>query len=162
MADVEQLMLKQYNLSSLDPWEWPAEKDQSDTSEDEGHAAAKRLTNRRSKARFSALERDLSVRSSVPGSQKNSQGIENLVQDDEPDPLGSGSTVVRMLRQRKLSVDEDLRLRMTYRTLRRSIQALNSFLTREPLPPVLHYFLTDHVHIAGSQHCNYRLIAARP
>ena len=67
---------------------------------------------RRSKSRYSALERAASDRRSVlPGSQRTGDGVENLVQKDEPDPLGSTESVVRILRQLGLPVTEDPKLR---------------------------------------------------
>jgi exocyst complex component 2 len=112
MADYERTVLDHYQLSTPFPTEWPAEKDQSDASEDE--EVPKSTRNgliRRSKSRYSALERSASDRKSlVPGSQKTGEGIENLVQKDEPDPLGSGDSVVRILRSQGLPVQDDIRL----------------------------------------------------
>ncbi|KAK3172918.1 hypothetical protein OEA41_006244 [Lepraria neglecta] len=109
----EHTILNHYNLTNPYPTSWPAEKDESDASDEE------RLINslskagiRRSKSRYSALERSGSDRRSlVPGSQKLRDGQENLVQKDEPDPLGGTDSVVRVLRQRGLPVEEDQRLK---------------------------------------------------
>ncbi len=65
-----------------------------------------------SRSRYSALERSASDRRSVlPGSQKTADGRANLVQKDEPDPLGGMNTVIQSLKQRGLPVDEDVRIR---------------------------------------------------
>ncbi|KAF4630561.1 hypothetical protein G7Y89_g7579 [Cudoniella acicularis] len=99
MTDYERTVLDHYQLSTAYPVEWPAEKDMSDASEDED-PKAKKSAMRRSKSRYSALERATSDRKSlVPGSQKTGDGIENLVQRDEPDPLGTTDSVVRLLKQ---------------------------------------------------------------
>ena len=107
----EHTILNHYNLTTPFPTAWPAEKDDSDASDIEPPADRKDGL-RRSKSRYSALERASSDRRSlVPGSQKLKDGQENLVQKDEPDPLGGNDTVVRILRHKGLPVEEDTRLR---------------------------------------------------
>lgn len=107
------MVLDHYQLPTAFPVEWPAEKDLSEPSDDEILPKSKRNgLLRRSKSRYSALERQASDRKSlVPGSQKTGDGIENLVQKDEPDPLGATDSVVRALRQKGLPVQEDIELR---------------------------------------------------
>ncbi len=108
MADFERSIVNHYNLSTPYPVEWPAELDASD----EELAPGKNLNARKSKSRYSALERSASDRRSViPGSQKTGDGRANLVQKDEPDPLGGMDSVVGVLKQRGLPVEEDVRLR---------------------------------------------------
>ena len=107
----EQTILNHYNLNSPYPTVWPAEKDDSDTSEEEKSSNNKNAM-RRSKSRYSALERSGSDRRSlVPGAERLKDGQENLVQRDEPDPLGGRDSVVRILRQKGLPVEEDTKLR---------------------------------------------------
>ena len=153
MADYDRALLTHYNLQTLQPHEWPPEKDDGSDSSDldpdntkkhnahGGIAAAgaggapfsptqdsnssgfqKGHLSRRSKSRYSALERGIRSRTSIPGSQKIGDGVENLVQKDEPDPLGlvgmSGGgrgerergSVVQVLREKGVPVDEDVRL----------------------------------------------------
>jgi|SRR5271168_3343339 len=113
MTDYERTVLDHYQLSTPYPLEWPAEKDLSDASEEEDAKPSRSDMVRRSKSRYSALERAASDRKShVPGSQKTGDGVENLVQKDEPDPLGSTDSVVKILRQQGLPVQEDTRLRL--------------------------------------------------
>ncbi|ERF70292.1 hypothetical protein EPUS_06333 [Endocarpon pusillum Z07020] len=108
MADFERSIVTHYNLSTPYPVEWPAELDESD----EEAAPANHPSARKSKSRYSALERSASDRRSViPGSQKTGDGRANLVQKDEQDPLGGTDSVVAVLKQRGLPVDEDARLR---------------------------------------------------
>jgi exocyst complex component 2 len=108
MSDFERSIVNHYNLSTPYPVEWPAELDESD----EETVPGKDLNARKSKSRYSALERSASDRRSViPGSQKTDDGRANLVQKDEPDPLGGMDSVVAVLKQRGLPVDEDTRLR---------------------------------------------------
>jgi exocyst complex component 2 len=113
MADYERTVLDHYQLSNAYPVEWPAEKDLSDASDEEDTIKSRRNgVIRRSKSRYSALERAASDRKSlVPGSQKTGDGVENLVQKDEPDPLGTTESVVRVLRQQGLPVQDDTHLR---------------------------------------------------
>jgi len=108
MTDSEGNVVNHYNLPTAYPLEWPAELDQSD--EDEPTNAGVGV--RRSRSRYSALERSASDRrSALPGFQKTGDGRANLVQKDEPDPLGGPDSVVRALKQRRLPVEEDSRLR---------------------------------------------------
>ncbi|KAL8990857.1 MAG: hypothetical protein Q9177_000586 [Variospora cf. flavescens] len=113
MTSDEQTLLNHYNINTLYPTAWPIEKNESDASGDEQSTnTTKRLAHSRSKSRYSALIRNGSDRRSlVPGSEKTGDGIENLVQKDEPDPLGGPDSVVRILRQKGLPVEEDQRLR---------------------------------------------------
>jgi exocyst complex component 2 len=108
MTDSEGNVTNHYNLPTAYPLEWPAELDQSD--EDESTNAGVGV--RRSRSRYSALERSASDRrSALPSFQKTGDGRANLVQKDEPDPLGGPDSVVRALKQRRLPVEEDSRLR---------------------------------------------------
>ncbi|PQE28930.1 Exocyst complex component SEC5 protein [Rutstroemia sp. NJR-2017a BBW] len=118
MADIERTILDHYQLSTAHPSEWPAEKDNSDASDDEEEEAPKSKQNgsisaaaSRRKSKYFALERASDRKSLIPGSQKIGNGVENLVQRDEPDPLGSTDSVVRILRQLGLPVQEDIGLR---------------------------------------------------
>lgn len=113
MTDYTRSVLEHYQLSTPYPLEWPPEKDLSDASDDEQETVKPaQSTLRKSKSRFSALERSASdSRNLVPGSQKSGDGVETLVQRDEPDPLGTTDSVVRILRQMGLPVQEDTKLR---------------------------------------------------
>ncbi|PYH98547.1 exocyst complex component Sec5 [Aspergillus ellipticus CBS 707.79] len=107
MADVD--VASYYNLPSAFPEEWPAELDESGHSEDE---ALDRRGSRSERSRYFALERSNSIRKGVNlGSFKANNGRENLVKLDEPDPLGSGDSVLKILKTRGLSLDEESRLR---------------------------------------------------
>ena len=121
MTDYERKVLEHYQLSTPYPVEWPAEKDTSDVSDAEEDAPADIAPNkamRRSQSKYSALERVTSTRGSlVPGSQKTGNGIENLVQRDEPDPLGSTESVVRILRTLGLPIQDDTRLRKSFTSI---------------------------------------------
>lgn len=111
MMEDEHAILNHYNLTSPYPTEWPDEKDDSDASDDVFSADAS-IRPSKSRSRYSALERSGSDRRSlVPGSEKTGDGVENLVQKDEADPLGSADSVVRVLRQKGIAVEDDQRLR---------------------------------------------------
>jgi exocyst complex component 2 len=107
---MESTLLNHYKIDSLYPSEWPAEKDQEDSSDDELVSSV--ALNRKSKSRYSVLGRNATRRSGVPGAERSKSGIENLVQKDEPDPLGGPQSVIQVLRQRGLPVEDDARLRM--------------------------------------------------
>lgn len=105
-TNIEHNVLTYYNLQDPFPVEWPKELDDSDDEEDE------KPNIRRSKSRYSALERAASDRRTmIPGSQKTRDGKANLVQKDEPDPLGGSRTVIAALRQRQIPIDQDVRVR---------------------------------------------------
>jgi exocyst complex component 2 len=108
MAEYERTIVTHYNIPSPYPTEWPQELDESDDQDDVPDAVGIR----RSRSRYSALERSASERKSLlPGSQKTGDGRANLVQKDEPDPLGHNASVVQTLRNRGLPVEQDSRLR---------------------------------------------------
>lgn len=108
----EHTILNHYNLTNPFPSTWPAEDDDSGDSGEDKAVNGQKAAIRRSKSRYSALERRGSDgrRSLVPGSQKLRDGQENLVQRDEPDPLGASDSVIRVLRQKGLPVEDDSRL----------------------------------------------------
>ncbi|KAF7558824.1 hypothetical protein G7046_g5327 [Stylonectria norvegica] len=107
MADYERTILDFYQLPTPYPSEWPAEKDDEESSGEDDEA--KELQRR--KSRYQALERAVSRRSVVPGSEAGKGGVGNLVQKDEPDPLGSSDSVVRTLKHMGVPLQDDARLR---------------------------------------------------
>ncbi|KAL8407887.1 hypothetical protein RB594_006622 [Gaeumannomyces avenae] len=115
MADFERTVMEHYQIPSLYPVEWPAEKNTSDASDDDdGVDPAKKKAARlnRRKSKYQALERAVSNRGSLPpGSEKTANGVGNLVQKDEPDPLGTTDSVVRTLKQYGLPLQSDPKLR---------------------------------------------------
>lgn len=110
MADTERRILNRYNINTLYPSEWPRDRDDNDASDDEPVTSSTSRSRPRPKSRYSALEHSSSFGSSLPGTEKTKEAIENLVQKDEPDPLGSSASVVQVLRQRGLPVEDDLKL----------------------------------------------------
>lgn len=112
MNDESRLILNHYNIATPYPTEWPVAKDESDDSGDEKPIKPPVSFSQRSKSRYTILERrDGDKRSLVPGSEKRRDGVENLVQKDEADPLGVTNSVVLTLRQKGLAVEDDFRLR---------------------------------------------------
>lgn len=109
MADYERKILDFYQLPTAYPSEWPAEKDEGDSSGDDEDSKK----NKRRKSRYQALESAVSDhrRSVVLGSENKQSGLNNLVQTDEPDPLGSTDSVVQSLRQMGVPLQDDVRLR---------------------------------------------------
>jgi exocyst complex component 2 len=101
-------LLNKYNIPTLYPATWPQDKDSSD---DDDAIPSTSMANRRSKSRFSVLESSGSYARKLPGAEKTRDGIENLVQKDENDPLGTYPSVVQVLRQRGLGVEDDIKLR---------------------------------------------------
>ncbi|RDA83444.1 hypothetical protein CP532_1809 [Ophiocordyceps camponoti-leonardi (nom. inval.)] len=100
MADYERTILDFYQLPTPYPTEWPA-----DDNDDAGGAVDNAANNRRS--RYQALESALNDRKSLPASAQGG----NLVQKDEPDPLGTSDSVVKSLRNLGLPLQDDTRLR---------------------------------------------------
>ncbi|EEH46708.1 exocyst subunit SEC5 [Paracoccidioides brasiliensis Pb18] len=116
MAAFDTDVIVYYNIPTLYPEEWPAELEESDDSDGEESqpSGVPSSTAQRRKSRYAALQRHGSDRRSiVPGSQRTGDGRDNLVQKDEPDPLGSFESVVRMLKQRGIA-DDDVRVRNRY------------------------------------------------
>ena len=135
MADYERKVLEFYQLERPYPTTWPADKNEPNSSDDDdddlagngngknngkskrsgndNDADRKRDNLARRKSRYQALERAVSSRRSfIPGSeQSGAGGSVNLVQKDEPDPLGTTDSVVRALRMMRLPVKDDVRLR---------------------------------------------------
>lgn len=101
-------VLNYYNITTPFPTAWPPEKDDSDPDEP---PLGTGFGSQRPKSRYHVLEHNGSGRRSlVTGSDKLGGGLENQVQKDEADPLGSAESVIRVLRQRGVAVDEDQRL----------------------------------------------------
>lgn len=113
MTDYERLVLDHYQLNNSRPYEWPADKDQSDASDEDESTSRRNGVFRKSKARFSTLQRSASDSRSIPSSQKTGDGVDTVVQRDEPDPLGSSESVVRILQRKGLQVQERPDLRMS-------------------------------------------------
>ncbi|KAJ4354257.1 Exocyst complex component S5 [Didymosphaeria variabile] len=114
MESIETQLLNKYNIPTLFPAQWPEEKDNSSDSEDDAPAPQRPPTLqpiRRSKSRFSVLETSGSFTRKRDGVEKTKEGVENLVQKDEQDPLGTYPSVVQVLRQRGLAVEDDVKLR---------------------------------------------------
>ena len=160
MGDQTRVILNHYNISTPYPTEWPAEKDDSDTSDLDAPIIKTATSNlRRSKSRYSVLERSGSDRRSlVPGSEKTRDGVENLVQKDEADPLGGTDSVVRALRQKGLPVEDDQRLREHFTTS--GLPKLRRL--REPLPSILDHVQSISLPLAGSLGNAYYRSYARP
>lgn len=110
-AQMERQLLEHYNLKTLYPSEWPQEKDEAEDSDDEAQPSRQSAAIVRRRSRYSVLERS-GVRSSVLNTEKTKEGVDTLVQKDEADPLGNASSVVNVLRQRGLPVEDDLKLRV--------------------------------------------------
>ncbi|KAF2634555.1 hypothetical protein P280DRAFT_554492 [Massarina eburnea CBS 473.64] len=117
MESMETQLLNKYNIPSLFPSAWPAEKDGDDSDNSEEEAApvmAARIASvqvQRRKSRYSVLEGGGGFARKRDGVEKTKDGLENLVQKDEGDPLGTYPSVVQVLRQRGLGVEDDFKLR---------------------------------------------------
>jgi exocyst complex component 2 len=103
MSDYERTILEFYQLPTSYPSEWPAEKDEQDSSGDE----ADTKKHSRQKSRYQALEA-----AAGDGKVASAKGaVNNLALKDEPDPLGTTDSVVRSLREIGLPAQDDVRLR---------------------------------------------------
>lgn len=103
MADYERTILEFYQLPTLYPAEWPAEKDADYSFADEEGGPKHRWR----RSRYQALESAVNDRRSFLSGAEGG----NLVQKDEPDPLGSSDSVVRSLANMGVPLQDDLRLR---------------------------------------------------
>lgn len=96
-------MLKHYRLQEPFPTSW------SDPIEDV--QKQHRGLNRKSTVRYSVLQESNVSSSALKGLMEADLYEGGRVPRDEPDPLGSTDSVVRVLRQRGLPVEENVRLR---------------------------------------------------
>jgi exocyst complex component 2 len=103
----ESAILSHYKINSLYPDAWPTSKEEEDSGDDGGLIPDPKPARINSKGRFSVLE---PKRTSVPGAERTKDGLENLVQKDEPDPFGGSQSVVQTLRRQGVSIDTDGRL----------------------------------------------------
>ncbi|KAF2683901.1 hypothetical protein K458DRAFT_367185 [Lentithecium fluviatile CBS 122367] len=112
--DTGSLIRNKYNIDNLYPSAWPAEKD-ADSDEDAADEPARAQPTaqpvRRSKSRYSVLESGGGFSRQRTGLEKTQDGVESLVMKDEQDPLGSYPSVVQVLKQRGLVVEDDVKLR---------------------------------------------------
>jgi exocyst complex component 2 len=113
MEPIERRLLNKYNITTLFPAQWPADKDKDsdDSDGDDSSPAAPAQGIRRSRSRYSVLESPGNYKRQLPGAEKSKDGVENLVQKDESDPLGTYPSVVQVLRKKGLPVEDDIRLR---------------------------------------------------
>ncbi|KAI1495877.1 exocyst complex component Sec5-domain-containing protein [Biscogniauxia marginata] len=115
-ADLDRNVLEFYQLATLFPTTWPTEKndnsDGSDSEQEQKNKQKQKQKLNRRKSRYQALERAVNNRNSIiAGSETSANGVSNLVQRDEPDPLGSSESVVRSLMQLGVPISDDTRLR---------------------------------------------------
>ncbi len=112
---IETEILNKYNLTTLYPATWPDEKNDEDGEDEFMQPMPKAATQplHRSISRFSVLEGRSRFSRQVPGAERSKDGVENLVQKDEQDALGMYPSVVQVLRQRNIQVEEDIKLRVS-------------------------------------------------
>jgi exocyst complex component 2 len=103
----ESAILSHYKIDSLFPNQWPTTKEEEDSDDDGSLIPDPKPARTNSKGRFSVLE---PKRTSVPGAERTKDGLENLVQKDEPDPLGGSQSVIQTLRRQGVAIDTDGRL----------------------------------------------------
>lgn len=106
-SDYERTILEFYQLPTSYPSEWPPEKDEHDSSGDEGDPKK----HSRQKSRYQALESASGDGKGGVAAGRKGAAVNNLVLKDEPDPLGTTDSVVRSLRENGLQVQDDVRLR---------------------------------------------------
>ncbi|KAF2870861.1 exocyst complex component Sec5-domain-containing protein [Massariosphaeria phaeospora] len=111
MESMETKLLNKYNIATLFPAQWPEDKDYDSDEDDAPAPTSTAQPPRFSKSRYSVLESGGRYQRKLPGVEKTRDGADNLVQKDEHDPLGSFPSVVQVLRQRGLPVEEDIKLR---------------------------------------------------
>ncbi|KAI5295559.1 hypothetical protein KEM52_000995 [Ascosphaera acerosa] len=111
----ERAIREYYHLPSAFPEEWPADLEDSDISDNEAddstQASGKGLHLDRRKSRYFALQGERR-KSMIPSADRTAD--DDLVAQDEPDPLGTSSSVVSILKRRGLPVDRDTRMRSRF------------------------------------------------
>lgn len=95
-AEDERLLLNHYNLTTINPTQWPYDA----AGQDAPYSSSP------PRDRF---HRRRTVLGRTPSF--NASGSQARVQKDEPDPLGASDSVMQTLRLRGLPVEEDLFLR---------------------------------------------------
>lgn len=106
---MDQKILDHYKITTTNPDRWPEDLNSDSDVEPE---IIPGLNKRKSKSRYSVLNRSSTSRASIPGAERTKTGIQNLVQSDEVDPLGGPKTVIQVLRQRGVPVEDNARLRV--------------------------------------------------
>ncbi|KAJ5291626.1 hypothetical protein N7478_000877 [Penicillium angulare] len=101
MSDLD--VARHYNLPSEYPEEWPTALDEENASDEE---PLERTRSRPRKSRYFALERTPSDWRNGYGSRRGKETRENA-QNDEPDPLGRGDSVMRILKQKGIRLEEE-------------------------------------------------------
>lgn len=101
MSDLD--VASHYNLPSEFPDEWPVALDEADLSDQE---SVKQTKSRARKSRYFALERTPSDWRSNFGSRRGKDARDNT-QNDEPDPLGGGDSILRTLKSRGIRLEDD-------------------------------------------------------
>lgn len=113
-AKIERDLLNHYKLTTLFPQEWPSTADEDeDAFIPNSMPEIERQSSKRSRrvSRYSGLDPVPVSKSRHSLPKETGGGSGNLVQSDEPDPLGIAPSVVQELRRRGVPVEEDLRLR---------------------------------------------------
>lgn len=100
-----------YGIQNAFPDVWPAELDESDVSDTENFAAGAGVKPKRRSTRYSALAGASSNRSLAAGSYRAGASADNVTIKDEADPLGSSDSVMHILKQKRINVEDDPRLR---------------------------------------------------
>ncbi|PVH93862.1 hypothetical protein DM02DRAFT_540653 [Periconia macrospinosa] len=116
MESMETKLLNKYNIPTLYPTSWPAEKDAQENdsdagSDDDGPPVMSARMGSVRKSRYSVLEGPGGFSRKMEGVEKSKDGVENMVQKDEGDPLGMYPSVVQVLRSRGLGVEDDIKMR---------------------------------------------------
>ncbi|KAJ5832099.1 hypothetical protein N7474_000410 [Penicillium riverlandense] len=95
-----------YNLPSEYPEEWPAALNDDDDVEEEPAVQRTKTKSRPRKSRYFALERtDSDLRKSF-GSRHGKEAAREKTKRDEPDPLGTSDSVLRILKQRGVPLED--------------------------------------------------------
>ena len=149
MADSD--LLNHYKIDTLVPSAWPVEKDLEDSSDEELSAPTSKHGRKVSRSRYSVLESPR--RTSVPGAERSKDGVENLVQKDEPDPLGSSGSVIQSLRRQGMQIDDDSKSRRHRQYPRRKTRLTTS---REPVSAFFDDILTGPVLSGGTSRGSFK------
>lgn len=114
-VDTERDILAHYNLSSLYPEEWPADKDDPNENEQHEDESPEKKAKARATRRFTILEHGrnhLKYKGPSPHRGRTKDDELPPLPRDEPDPLGTSASTVALLRKNRVPVERDEELSM--------------------------------------------------
>lgn len=110
----EQELLSYYNLTTLDPNQWPSSKNTGEEEDDDPTPAARQAKAKHQKryTTLGGIPRAPALNNELPPLPNSKSGTSPSIPKDEADPITGASSVIALLRARHLPVDHDPELSM--------------------------------------------------